>query len=355
VLAAGGYGTGFLSSAELFDPVAGAGEWAFTGSMHEMRWETAAALLPDGRVLVAGGTGNNALSPVRTAEVYDPATGTWATTGSMSHERRTFTLTVLVNGKVLAAGGFDTNGAVGSVELYDPTNGAWTASGPLQTPRSAHTATRLTNGLVLVAGGAGPAQSGSTPIDPVLNSAEIYDPATGTWTNTGSMGQPRQAHTAIVLPGGKILVAGGMSYFGSVFPTSAEVYDPGTGKWSPTLPLVSGRQDHSGVLLPDGKVLFAGGFNTTDTGPTTELYDPTDAVATPPILTTPTRSVDGAIQFTFRNTPGQNFQVMGANDLGLAFGSWTSLGTATEISPGRYQFTDTTMNGAQGFYRVQSP
>jgi hypothetical protein len=56
------------------------------------------------------------------------------------------------------------------------------------------------------------------------------------------MGQPRETHTATLLPSGKVLVAGGVNYFGGVFPTSAELYDLATGKWSPTLPLISKRR-----------------------------------------------------------------------------------------------------------------
>src|SRR5258705_481407 len=234
VLAAGGFGNGsFLSSAELFDPSTGA--WSFTGSMRDQRWVAAAVLLPDGKVLVAGGAANiSPLAPVRTAELYDQATGTWPPTGSMSHERRAFTLTLLPSGKVMAAGGSDTNGPLASVQLYDPATGVWTPTGSLQTPRGSHTTTLLPNGTVLVAGGFGvtPIQS-TPPVDPVLASAEICDPATGEWTPAGSMGQPRQVHTATLLASGKVLVAGGVSFFGGLFPTSAEIYDPSMGKWLP--------------------------------------------------------------------------------------------------------------------------
>jgi WD40 repeat protein len=274
----------------------------------------------------------------------------------MSHERRAYTLTLLPNGKVMAVGGADTNGPLAYVELYDPTTGVWTSTSSLLTPRSSHTATLLPNGKVLVVGGDGPTESDPSPVDPVLASAEIYDPATGNWTPASAMGQSRAEHTATLLPSGKVLIAGGVSYFGSVFPTSAELYDSATGNWSPTLPLVSGHMEHVTALLPGGKVLLAGGFNSTDTGASTELYDPAAAVPSSMFLTEPRRLANGAFQFSFRNTPGLSFRVLSATNLALPLTNWLSLGAAAEITPGHYRFIDlqATQNPMQ-FYRVTSP
>ena len=169
------------------------------------------------------------------------------------------------------------------------------------------------------------------------------------------MGQPHQAHAATLLPGGKVLVAGGTSYFGSVFPTSAELYDPVTGKWSQTLPLVSGRSDHLAALLPNGKVLIAGGFNTSDTGPSTELFDPASAVAVPFVLAQPMKLPTGAFLFSFRNTPGLTFTALSSTNLAIPVDAWTSAGVATEVSAGQYQFTDVTPNSPQRVYGVRSP
>jgi len=213
----------------------------------------------------------------------------------------------------------------------------------------------LPNGKVLVAGGANSVlNQGGDPVDPALDSAEIYDPATGLWTPTDSMGQARQTPTATLLPDGKVLVAGGVSYFRGLFPTSAELFDPATGKWTPTLPLVSGRTDHTAVLLPNGKVLVAGGFNTTDTGPSTELYDPASAAVATPALLAGSRQPSGAFQITFRNTPGLSFTVLSTTNLSQPLNQWPSAGAAAETSPGHYQFTDATPNNPQRFYRVRS-
>ena len=232
VLAAGGFGNrNFLASAELYEPATS--QWAFTGSMHDLRWGASAVVLRNGKVLVAGGADNvnSFQSSVRTAELYDPTTGNWSVTGSMAQERHSFTLTLLSDGNVIAAGGFGTNGPVASADIYEPSTGIWAPTRPLNISRSSHTATLLPNGKVLVAGGLGatPVQSPGSPPDSDLTSAELFDLATGEWTLTGSMGQPRQTHTATLLPDGRVLVAGGQSYYGGVYPTGAEFVRPRNG------------------------------------------------------------------------------------------------------------------------------
>jgi len=155
----------------------------------------------------------------------------WVPTGSLFTARTRHTATLLPNGKVLVAGG--NNGpALSGAELYDPATGTWTATGSLGTARERHTATLLPNGKVLVAGGA-------ISLDGFLSSAELYDPASGTWTATGSLLTARSFHTATLLPNCKVLVAGGNN--GPVL-SSAELYDLGLGfdpGWQPLLTMVT--------------------------------------------------------------------------------------------------------------------
>jgi uncharacterized delta-60 repeat protein len=267
VLAAGGENnSGSLSSAELYDPANGS--WTNTGSLNTVRRYHTATLLPNGNVLLAGGADDSGV--LTSAALYDPASGSWTDTGSLNNARSSHTATLLSNGKVLVAGGGNSGGTLTSAELYDPASGSWTDTGSLNTARGGHTATLLPNGKVLVAGGAN--SSG------FLTRAELYDPASGNWTNTGSLNPARLDHTATLLPNGKVLVAGiaaplprpgGGNTSGT--PPSAELYDPASGSWTATGSLNIARSGHAATLLPNGKMLVAGGYNSPTSA---ELYDP---------------------------------------------------------------------------------
>ena len=174
----------------------------------------------DKDLVIAGPASSQSLSPA-------DAPFTFIGTGALGTAREFHTATLLSNGKVLVAGGFGASGFLASAELYDPANGTWSGTGALATAREFHTATLLPNGKVLVAGGIG---AGG-----VLASAELYDPTTGTWSATGSLNYARGDHTATLLPNGKVLVAGGKD--NSTYVESAELYDPATGMWSSTFTL----------------------------------------------------------------------------------------------------------------------
>jgi WD40 repeat protein len=264
VLVAGGYqpGGGFLTRAELYDPRTGT--WNETGNMHDGRADHTATLLPNGMVLVAGGAGDNEVAALSSSELYHPGTGMWTLTGSMHDERKGHAATLLPDGTVLVSGGcFDGCGEFrrrSSAEIYDPRNGAWTLTGSMSTVRVGHTATLLPNGLVLVAGGCCPDYSNES-----FATAELYDPHTRTWGQTGSMQQGRSGHTATLLPNGQVLVAGG-----AAAGTVAELYDPSTYGWTSTASMHVGRTNAAAVLLPTGTVLVAGGDAAS-----AEVYNPT--------------------------------------------------------------------------------
>ncbi len=231
-----------------------------TGTMAGPRSEHTATFLGTGKVLVAGGT--DSTGRLATAELYDPATGAFAATASMPEERHGHTATMLPTGKVLVAGGNGDEGALATCRLYDPRTGTWTSTGSMATARREHTATLLANGKVLVAGG----QNGTAPGYTALSSAELYDPATGTWAATGALGSARAGHAAALLADGKVLVAGGQTRWiplPALYTSTAYLYDPTAGTWSATGSMTAARRSFTLTLIPGGLVVAAGGRNTS--------------------------------------------------------------------------------------------
>ena len=254
VLVAGGSYDGHdRVTTELYD--AATGRWSPGPSMKRQRSGHSAAALHDGRVLVVGGDNDGTV----TAEVYDPALGAWTLTGTPLGARHIASpLVVLSDGRVLWAGGIDGNNhALASAELYDPSTGRWTATGTMSAPRSDLTATLLLDGRVLIIGGAHSFAGRELP------SAELYDPLTDAWSSTGEMTTPRSASTATLLRDGSVLVAGGSDPIGGFKAMdTAERYDPASGTWTTTASLSTARYGQTATLLADGTVLVAGGHGT---------------------------------------------------------------------------------------------
>jgi WD40 repeat protein len=233
-----------------------------------------ASLLKSGKVLIAGGQDKN-YNCLASAELYDPASGTFSATGSLTTSRFLATATLLSDGKVLIAGGQDCDGSfrpLASAELYDPAKGTFSATSSMADARYAHTATLLSDGKVLMAGGYG--GSAST----YLASAEVYDPVRGTFSPTASMTTVRDFHTATLLSDGKVLIAGGSN--GAAPGASTELYDEAAGTFSATGSMETARGGHTATRLPNGSVLITGGADSNgDCLASAETYGPGHATS----------------------------------------------------------------------------
>ncbi|MEJ3750511.1 DUF6603 domain-containing protein [Actinomycetes bacterium KLBMP 9797] len=272
-----------LAAAAVFDPVSGG--WTATRTLATARRSHALARLADGRVLAAGGLGATG-TPLASVEVYDPVTAGWTAASGLATARYGHSATVLPGGKVLVAGG--TGGrshggcALASAELFDPATGKFAAATPMTDARTRHGAVALRDGTVLVTGGALATGGRDAP----LAYCELYDPVTGAWTPTGSLGTPRVGHQATLLADGRVLVTGGDPPPHSVGGRyragsldTAELYDPDSRQWTVAAPMPGGRGRHRAVAVPTGRVVVLGGTG----GPTNRAgyrgaaaYDPAD-------------------------------------------------------------------------------
>lgn len=300
------------------------------GDMSVERADHAAVVLPDGKVLVTGGTdGSNVL---QSSEIFDPSTEKWTVTGSMKTARRGHTITLLDNNKVLVTGGYDGKEALNSAETFDINTGSWTSTiGSMKNTRRFHSSVLLSDGKVLILGG---------NVGPLLTAnpkaTELYNPATGlfvaystfnessvgsgvgtglalpearfghtatrfsndkillvgnsgegtaaaklltynsnnpelsTWSLAGTMIVTRYNHSAVGLSDNSILVSGGYGTSSK----SAEIYSPSTNTWTAAANMSVSRSMHTSTLLPNGRVLVVGGFDGAKALNTLEIYKP---------------------------------------------------------------------------------
>jgi CSLREA domain-containing protein/uncharacterized repeat protein (TIGR01451 family) len=261
-----------LKTAEVYN----AGSFIPTpGNLNTARTGAVAVLLANDKVLVAGGSSNGvAAGALNSAELLDLRTGTFAPTShNMTAARFGMTATLLNNGKVLIAGGQNSGGVVNSAELYDPATDTFTATGNLNAARTGASATLLGTGKVLVAGG-----SSDGTINGALKSAEVFDPAgnggAGTFTSVAganpTLSDLRWQPEAALLLSGKVLIAGGQNSTGPGPVTTADLYDPAADSFTASgHQMNEARANGSAVALPSGMVLLAGGTTSQNV----DLYD----------------------------------------------------------------------------------
>ncbi len=264
----------FRGAAEREPPADVAGTWLGLPALTSIRGTTTAVALADGRVVVAGGGVGSV--PVAATEIFDPASGTWSQAGDLAQARRGHRAVLLRDGRILAVGGLGLDGLLASAELFDLGNGAWSPVADAGVPRLGHTATVLPDGTVLVSGGTAAQSSGEAAgrqsVQPIA-SAEVFDPATGAWSQAAGMLAPRFEATATLLPDGRVLIAGGLGSRG--VEASAELYDPATRTFSRTGSMATGRANHAAAALDDGRILVTSGASEQAALRSAELYDPT--------------------------------------------------------------------------------
>jgi len=197
-------------------------------NMNSPRVHFTATPLADGTVLLAGGWNDfTPIEIVASAELFDPLSGIFTLTGSMTISRSLQSATRLPDGTVLILGGSSRSGDLGSVssgELYDPASGAFHSAGTLKVARDSHSATLLPNGKVLVAGGVtGFFDDDGLPDRFVSWTTELFAPSAGSSAFAGSLETERVAHTATLLNDGRVLVTGGIDNTGAPL-KSAELY-----------------------------------------------------------------------------------------------------------------------------------
>jgi hypothetical protein len=246
---------------EIFDPE----QKKFTPGprLDEPRITHAAVGLSQG-VLITGGRDD-----LKSAVIFDPATNDLKKTGDTIIARQQHTMVALADGKVLVFGGGGRDRHL-IAEIYDPETGGFTRTGDLIVPRFGCPATLLKDGRVLLTGGTSAAEA---TYNERLADAELYDPSTRTFVETGSMVRDRDIHSSTLLADGRVLIAGGINEEKGIF-ASAEIYDPQKGTFREISPLKVRRSGHAAVRLADGRVLITGGVRPGGKDTSTEIFDP---------------------------------------------------------------------------------
>ncbi len=257
VLVAGGvewhHGWEATDRVDLFDPWTG--RWIPAAPLHEARSSHSAALLPDGRVFVAGG--NQGPRLLHSVEIYDAQRDEWTLVKAMPTSRTQFSMSVLPGGRVIVIGGREQPGLPSKTTLiWDPRTDRWTAGPDMRTVRLLDSAVTLPNGDVLVIGGDRSAS----------NSAERYDARENVFVYAGMLARPRIFPSAAVLSDGRVVIAGGLDIpsLGRFAPSAhVEVWSPESNRWD-ELPALEQARVLGALVATDDGVFFIGGANADE-------------------------------------------------------------------------------------------
>jgi len=248
--------------------------WQYTGPLNETRWLANLALLPNGTVLATGGQNQN-VQALASCEIYNPSTGTWTETAPMSIPRQTHTITNLPDGRIVVTGGqingdYDSPLETNSIEIFDPATNTWSDGGTMKTARQSHTATLLDDSTILITGGYNAQGEVTTDSSGAyiqtnyfLSSCEIYNPYTRTSVYVAPMHLGRHDHSAALLNTGEVLVEGGrIGGSDGTYLNEAEIYNPVNNTWRVIAPMAQARTIGCLTTFSDGTVLASGGRNS---------------------------------------------------------------------------------------------
>jgi hypothetical protein len=228
-----------------------------------------------GDVLITGGGAGQLTNAtgLATTELYDYRLMKRKPGPTMTSSRATHVAVPLLDGRVLLIGGANSSGAIlNSCEIYNPATNSFSATNPMSTPRMLHAACRLADGRVMVAGGVSALDPANLVLT-ALNSVEIWNPATGTWSGANPIGGTRAAVALTLLSNGQVMVSGGIqvSYLfgvpvGANSVNTVQRWNPATGTWTSGQNMPTARAGHhwNQVTLNDGRVLMSGGINAPD-------------------------------------------------------------------------------------------
>jgi N-acetylneuraminic acid mutarotase len=284
--------------------------------------------------------------------------GSFVESGLMTNARADFGIVTLEDGRLVAMGGRGKGSdqwgppRLDTAEIYDPGTGVWTEIASMGKKREALSANLLGDGRVLVTGGRAQQR--------YHKQTELWDREANSWTKGPNMKTPRWQHAYVTLPDGRAIVIGGTDDIFALV-DKVEVFDPPTDEWTQVGSMAQKRALHTSTLLPDGRVLVTGGGKGgvgTETVPfdTTEIWDPATGEWSAAGTMTVTRARhaatlldDGRVLVT-----GSVGEVTSAEIWDPASSTWSSAGsmsqwraqhTATLLPDGRVLVTGGLENG----------